>query len=213
MLAFVFAFAVGVAIRNKIKGYRRDRVNAFWRLIQREGLTGEPPTSLTRLLIERIVQIQTASGGALLPMRQAVKLVAIYERQSRQLQLVREREPKLNQKREALLEKMAELQALGETNAAAWHQLELMRADAEALEKVADDIQDSCARLEQILSSVQKTARARQLHRELNQISASDQPANEPAFAPESLEEIERQIGREIETYLQLERETDQHLQ
>ena len=63
--------------------------------------------------------------------------------------------------------------------------------------------------------SVQKAAQARQLHRELSNINArlpQKAEAIESAFEPESLEDIERQIGREIETYLRLERETEEHL-
>ena len=198
----------------RLQRYRRNRKIMFWKEIRKRGLSGTPPMGNTQLLIDKIVKIEaSAPGDELLPTRQAIKLVAAYERQSQHLQGVYGRMDKLDSTRRALREKTAQLQALGEAHPAGLRSLEEARANHQALQKVADEIRNSCDRLEAILGGVQKTARARQLHRELDQISATDPGASQAVeFEAESAEAIERQIGREIETYLQLERETEQQL-
>ena len=216
MVCILLAATAGSSALIKFKDYKRGKRAEFWKQVRKQGLSGEPPTGETRLLIDKITKIQTATPGhELLLMRQAVKLVAAYERQSQQWHKINARLAKLNSTRVELEQKTAQLQALGENHSAGLRSLEQTRANATALQKVADEIQSSCDRLEKILNSVQKTARARQLNHELDRMSALDSPTNqsvEPAFEAESSEAIERQIGREIETYLQLERETEAYL-
>ena len=196
----------------KFQNHRINQKAEFWKLVRKQGLNGEPPTSDTRLLIDKIIQIQTASPESeVLPMRQAVKLVAAYERQAQRLEAINARLEQISVTRESLIHKIAQLQELGENHAPGLRSLEQTRANFEALQHVAREIQSSCERLEAITNTARKTARARQLHRELDRLSAPA-TSTEPAFEAESLEDIERQIGREIETYLQLERETDEHL-
>ncbi len=213
--SLLFFFLVSIIVSPVLLKFKNHKINQqmeFWKLVRKEGLEDEPLAGDTRLLIDKIVKIQAATPShELLPVSQAVKLVAAYDRQARQLELVRARLTKINATRETLIEKIAQLQALGENHSAGLRNLEQTRANAEALQKVADEIQSSCDRLEAILNSVRKTARARQLHRELDQLSASATPAIDTELEAHS-EDIERQIGREIETYMQLERETEEHL-
>ena len=198
------------------QSHNRHKRARFWNCVRKSGFAGDEPTADTKLLIDKIVEIQTATpGNELLTLRQAVKLVATYQRQSQHLQAIKARLATLNSTYETVSKKIKQLQALGESHAAGLRNLEQTRADFHALQKVAREIQSSCDRLEAIVNNVKKTAKARQLHHELDQMSARVAPSSgavEPAFAAESLEDIERQIGREIETYLQLERETDEHL-
>lgn len=216
LLLGLMGFIVASSIFIRFKSYQRNQKIEFWKLVRKQGLSGEPPTGDTRLLIDKIIKIQTATpNNELLLMSQAVKLVAAYQRQSRQLELIKARLAKINATRQSLNEKIAQLQSLGENHSAGLRNLEQTRSNSNALQKVANEIQSSCDRLEAILSSVQKTARARQLRGELDQLSAlnsAKDEAVESTFEAESLEDIERQIGREIETYLQLERETEEHL-
>ncbi len=110
---------------------------------------------------------------------------------------------------------MAQLQKLGEDYPQGARNLEQINTDLEALGKVHSQIHGSCTRLEVIVIGVQKSAQSHQLRSEIEGLNARVTRAAgtiEPAFEAESLEEIERQIGREIETYLQLERETETHL-
>ena len=196
----------------KFENYQLNRKVEFWKWVRKRGLSGEPPTGDTRLLIDKIVQIQTATPDELLPMRQAVKLVDAYERQTRQLQTINARLAQIGATRLALSEKTQQLQALGENHAAGLQSLERTRADFEALQKVAREVQSSCERLKAILDTARKTAVTRQLHRELDQLSAAATPEGNAAFDAESNDAIERQIGHEIETYLRLERETEEQL-
>ncbi len=217
LLILIFlASVIGSSFFIKLQRFKRNRKVYFWNLVKKHGLFDQKPTDGTRLLVDKIINIQTATPGSeLLLMRQAVKLVAAYQQQSRQLQAVEARLAKLGSTRETLTEKIKQLQALGENHSTGLRNLEQTRAGFEILQKVAAEIQSSCDRLEAILNTVRKTARARQLHRELDQLSALDAPSSqtiEPAFEAESHEDIERQIGREIETYLRLERETEEHL-
>ena len=208
----IFMLSLGMTVQS----HNRHKRARFWNCVRKSGFAGDEPTADTKLLIEKIVEIQTATpGNELLTLRQSVKLATVYERQSRQLEAVKARLAKLKSTHQTLSQKIQQLQALGENHAAGLQGLAQTRAEFESLQKLAQAMQSSCDRLEAILNAVTKTARTRQLHHELDQLSApvtAATPPGEPAFAHESLEEIERQIGREIETYLQLERETEEHL-
>ena len=214
-LFLVVACAVSVAVWIKGRQFQRDRSRRFWGEIKAHGLSGEAPTPATRQLIDRIIAIGAAPGESeLLVLRQAVKLVAAHDHQQRQLQGVEARLSQLNGTRETLIEKIEQLQLLGEDHAPGRGNLRAITGQCEALQGVALRIRQGCERLEMILDSVQKAAQTRRLRRELDQISALSPSIQtvEPALQAESPEEIERQIGREIETYLQLERETEEHL-
>ena len=216
LLGLFVVSVAGASALIRFKTYQQGKRIEFWKGVRKHGLCGEPPTGATKLLIDRIIKIQMASAQReLLPPRQAIKLVVAYERRARQLQEVNARLAKLRELQRALDEKTGGLQTLGEEHPTGLRSLQQVRLDSAAMQKVADEIQGSCDRLDAILNAVQQTARAHQLHRELDQMSAPDQrsdAADEPAFEAESLEDIERQIRREIETYLQLERETEEHL-
>ena len=73
-------------------------------------------------------------------------------------------------------------------------------------EAVYDELKNSLARLEAILSGVQFALQERRRH-------APGRVNCDVALEAMSPEEIERQIGREIEIYSRLERETEEQLQ
>ncbi len=102
---------------------------------------------------------------------------------------------------------------MGDDNPQLERTLSQLDGDIEPLERNCESLRASCARLEAIVVSVEADARRRQLHREVGELTAgvSPQSSNALEVADEHLD-LERQIGREIETFLALERETDAHL-
>ena len=143
MVAFILALAVGSATWLKLKQFQRERNRFFWNWMKEWGLSGEAPTRATRRLIDKIADIQSNAGKELLPLRQSVKLVEAHHGQQRQLQRVNARLHKLHATRETLVEKIAQLQELGENHAAGWRNLEQVRAETDALQNVADQLQNS----------------------------------------------------------------------
>jgi hypothetical protein len=113
-----------------------------------------------------------------------------------------------------LNEKAMRLRALGDPNPLATANVEEMAREIPALERLADDILSSCHRLEAIVLSVHRAVQVKQLHREIAELKSSVSPekGGESQLVAPEITDIERQIGREIETFLQLEQETDAHL-
>ena len=188
----------------------------IWEILGATQTFGTQLTRATRKLGSEVQKVyETDPAGELFPLRQAIRLVDTHRRQQERFTLVEARLQELRLLKEALSGKLAQLQELGEIYPEGARNLEQITDDMEVLRRVHGQIHSSCVRLEMIVISVQNAAQARQLRRELDGLSArvprGDQ-AIEPAFEAESLDDIERQIGREIETYLQLERETEAHL-
>lgn len=198
------------------RAHQRKEALAIWRALGHNHAFGLRLPESTQLLGGSVRQVyELDPAGKLFPLRQAIRLLDTHRRQQMRLQLVENRLGELRSLQEKLSSKMAQLQELGEDYPAGARNLQQINADLEALRLVHGQIRGSCARLEAITIAVQKAAQSRQLRRELETLSArlpQNAEAVEPAFEAESLEEIERQIGREIETYLQLERETEEHL-
>ena len=153
--------------------------------------------------------------GEVLPLHQAIRLLDIYRLQGKQMATVESRMGELNALRKSLMEKLEQLLVLGESHAPGKRNLEQLSGDYDALERIRNELKGSFTRLEIILISAQKAAQSQQIRRELGDLSAKlprTEQAEYTSVEAESLEDLERAIGREIETYLQLERETEAHL-
>ena len=189
-------------------------VNAgrIWRHLGGTHAFGVPHSMETADLGNRINQLYNNDpDGRALPLPRAVQLLTIYHHQQQKLQGVRTDIAALRK----LLTNMKRLEKLAEGYRARQDELQDITANERSLQRAQKQIEASCARLENMVGRVEREVQARQLHHEINQISARLPRSTqfvEPAFEAQSLEEIERQIGREIETYLQLERETEEHL-
>lgn len=194
----------------------KTRARLTWEYLGRNQTFGAGLSEATRRLGNDVQKIYDGDPtGKLFPLRQSIRLVDTHSRQQQRLFIVENRLGELRNLQEALAGKMAQLQELGEDYPQGARNLKQINADLEALGRVHGQIRASCTRLEAIVIGVQKAVQSRQLRRELEGLSAHVAPsigAIEPAFEAQSLEDIERQIGREIETYLRLERETEEHL-
>ena len=218
-LAIIFSGVSAVVTFTSLQAWRKRealRARLTWEALGRNQTFGTQLSEPTRRLGNDIQKIYDGDPtGKLFPLRQSMQLVDTHSRQQQRLILVENRLGELRSLQESLAGKMAQLRELGEDYPQGARNLEQLNEDLEALRRVHGQIRASCTRLEAIVIGVQKAAQSRQLRRELEGLSARVAPvggAVEPAFEAQSLEEIERQIGREIETYLQLERETDEHL-
>lgn len=198
-----------------LRHFERDKAGRVWSDLVESGVFGSPIVATARGLSGKIQGIYSTYHGAdMLPLPQAIRLFEVYCHHRESRNSIEKRLDSLHSIREELLNKTALLSQLGEERTIS-REIKQIDAEIEPLEELRDRIAGSYRRLETIVSSVSKTLEAHRLHRELDELSARLPHASstiEPAFAPESLEEIERQIGREIETYLRLERETDAHL-
>ncbi len=205
-----------MAATRRFKARESESARLIWQTLGETGIFGAALPKETRQLGGNVQAIYALDPkGELLPIRQAMRLVDTHRRQQERLQIVNARLGELRALREVLIHKIAQLQGLGENSPEGKRNLEQVNEDARALREVQLQILSSCYRLEMIAISVQKAAQGRRLHRELGELNANISRSNqlvEPAFEAESLDDIERQIGREIETYLQLERETEAHL-
>ena len=202
--------------RRRLREFERDRGRRIWCHMVRSGVFGKPLVGTARNLSEKIQAIYAIDPQAsLLPLPQAVRLFDVYRRQRERRNAIDDRLGDLHSTRAALVAKTDQLQQLGEHRSIA-REVELLATEIEPLEELRDKTAESYRRLEAVIGPVLQTVQARQLHRELDdlqsQLPGEIPPHIEPTFEAESLEEIERQIGREIETYLRLERETEGHL-
>ncbi|BCM92753.1 hypothetical protein IAD21_04635 [Abditibacteriota bacterium] len=152
--------------------------------------------------------------GEILPITQALRLLLIYDLQQRRLGVLLQRVTTLRSVRDQLLEKSARLRELGDTNPTVVVDGDEMNQEIAVLEQLNADIQASCYRLETIGLSAHRAIQVKQLHREIAELKSSVSPSKNGTaqLSPPEITDIERQIGREIETYLQLERETETHL-
>ncbi|HEX8464963.1 MAG TPA: hypothetical protein VF627_10145 [Abditibacterium sp.] len=151
--------------------------------------------------------------GEFFPLPQAIKLLDAHYRQQKRVGLVSQRLDDLSDLKIRLSEKILQLRELGADNEEGLENLKRIETDEQALQPLKDQIEASCRRLEMILISVQTAFKTRQLQREISELGTRATPAATlSTLAPENeLSDIERQIGREIETFLRLERETERH--
>ena len=146
-----------------------------------------------------------------LPLPQAVRLLDAHQSQQQRLEIISFRLEELCLLRQTMHEKLAQLHNLGEDAPEAKRRLAELERDEAALQHIHNQISASCARLETIFTSVQHAHQVRQLKRELGELSQVAGAHSDLALENDAFD-IERQIGREIETFLRLERETDEHL-
>ena len=202
---------------KEIKKRRSNGARLIWEKLGDNHVFGNKLSLPTRQLGTNIQKIyQLDPSGQILPLRQAIRLLDTFARQQQRSQLLETRLSELDELRQTLIGKLAQLHELGEDHPESSRNLQQITDDYDGLKGIHDQIRSSCHRLELILIAVQKAVQSRRLHRELDDLNARlprSTAAVEPAFEAESLTDIERQIGREIETFLQLERETEAHLQ
>ncbi len=154
--------------------------------------------------------------GDILPLNQAIRLVNTLDSQQERLDQVANHVEGLRELRTQLLEKSAQLQKLGKKTQSVQSILRQIEEDVNPLETLGRQIEASCHRLELLLISVKKAMQIKQLHNEIDSLTSSIcadvTEALEETIATDDLSNIERQITREVETFLRLERETDRHL-
>ena len=192
----------------------QSRARVVWQEIESSGELEMNHSGRAQKLSHDVARIyERDPRGEVLPLSQAVRLVLVWKQQTQRLELITRHLAELRPVRSTLIDKQKQLRDLGDDNSQLERALAQLDGDIEPLEQSYDSLWASCARLEAILVSVDAAARRRQLHREVGELTAgvSFQSENSLELADEHLD-LERQIGREIETFLALERETDAHL-
>jgi len=174
-----------------------------------------PHTAHATFLLKNSIAVvyQEDTNAQTFPLVQAIRLLDAHARQEERLQIVENRLNELNALSGGMTAKLARLRELGEDVPEAQRRLSQLERDEAALGNIASQIAASCARLEAIFTGVQHAHQVRQLKRELGELSQVAGSSSDSGLALDGdAFDIERQIGREIETFLRLERETDQHL-
>ena len=219
--AFVAIFAAissltTIAFWSDGRAEKRDLVQnharAVWQAIEQDGALGMNDSGRAQRLSHDVARIyERDPRGETLPLSQAVRLVLAWKQQTQRLGLVTRHLAELRSVRSTLIEKQKQLRDLGDDNQQLDRTLAQLNEDIGPLEQNNESLKASCARLEAILVSVDAATRRRQLHREVGELSGRS-PAPLPDTDASDLNDLERQITREIETFLALERETDAHL-
>ena len=202
--------------RRQLREFEVWKTLLLWRQIHRSKMFGSTIRGTALSIRERVDQIYSMrSGEHLLPLSHAIRLLDVCVRQQTQLKPINARRFRLYTLRQKFETKIAQLQGLGANREKSPEERQL-DFEIEWTENARYEISSSCDRLYNIIEQVHREAQARQLRDELDDLQSQLPRAIpsriEPSFEAESLEEIERQIGREIETYLRLERETEEHL-
>lgn len=200
-----------------LSNFKRKRALELWDYIGSNGRLGygTPMPPEIRQFGGRIAGLYERDPQAEhFPLSQALQLVDIYHRQHQRLSQLTLRLKELDILRMELSLRLDRLYELGEDNEHAELNLHQFEEDITTIKTMRDQIEASCHRLEMLLISIEKTYEIRQLNQEITGLatraSASPLASRDET---ESLANIERQIGHEIETFLRLERETDKHLQ
>ncbi|WP_157947566.1 hypothetical protein [Abditibacterium utsteinense] len=195
--------------------FRKRRAATLWNNLCSQTRFGRQLSPVSTELAGQIQKIyQQDLQGEFFPVSQALQLLDTHHRQQERSQLVSNRLLDLKGLHFALSEKIKELRELGTEHEEGNKNLAQIEADAQALRALKGQIETSCRRLEMILISVQTAFKTRQLQREISDLGKrSTSSTTLDTFSPEhELSAIERQITREVETFLQLERETDRHM-
>jgi len=174
-----------------------------------------PPLPNATFLLKNSIAVlyQQDVNAQTFPLVQAMRLLDAHTRQQRRLEVVEYRLVQLQVIYKTMRDKLKQLRALGEDAPEVERKLAQLKGDIAALENIAAQISASCARLEAIFTGVQHAHQVRQLKRELGELSQVAGSSSDSDLALDSdAFDIERQIGREIETFIRLERETDEHL-
>jgi DNA repair exonuclease SbcCD ATPase subunit len=201
--------------------FKRDltkrRARTLWQQINENSAFGDNPSSQERELLKGIGRIYDRDPqGETLPLPQAIRLTLVWKQQQQRLQTIESHITEMQFARTTLQEKQNLLRELNDENSGLDRALARLDDDITPLGRSHNALRASCTRLEALIVEIDSTIRRRELHREADNITARLPSGNSTTTS--SLEvsdehlELERQIGREIETYLQLERETDAHL-
>ena len=213
--AFVVAGLISsFEARGDWQEFKAHRAATIWTKLRSQPRYSEAMSPASRELSTQIGDIyQQDLLGEFFPLSQALRLLDTHHRQQQRSRLVSVRLRDLENVHIALASKIKQLHALGAEAQDGEQNLRQIEADTAALKTLKDQIEASCRRLEMILISVQTAFKTRQLQREISELGTRATPAATlSTLAPENeLSDIERQIGREIETFLQLERETERH--
>jgi hypothetical protein len=210
-LAAVFWIAFESFTRIEGRKPETTRNAALWAEITNDTGTFRVQSAPVAQIRDRILKIyQHEENQVVFPLKQAVRLFDTFFQQQQRLYNV---ERKLGQL-SVLREKMAQLSELGDENSGALAKLQQIKPHETALRTLAQETRSSCSRLEAIIENVEKFAKVRQLQSEITQLASTIQPhlSAPNVLVAEELNDIERQIAREVETFLQLERETDRHM-
>lgn len=217
LLFAIFLVFVGLAVssghRATARGLTTRRAALLWDYLTRTAFAPRFGASTAKLASEIGEFYQTDPRGEVLPLSPAIRLVNTHHKQQARLKIVLQRLAELGSIGLALREKTEQLRDLGEKPESGEARLQTLQRDENALRLLTTQNEASCRRLEMILIEARKAAQMQQLHREISDLSLqAASPTAILALVPESLFDVERQIAREIETYLQLERDSDRHL-
>jgi hypothetical protein len=208
----VIALVVRSAGREAHLRWREDFALRVWHYVAHQEPCFQVDSSEFNALKAKIALIYASDPqGHTFPVHQAIKLLEAFSRQQKRLTRVLSHIALLHRQRDELSQRLARLHELGEDNPTGRARLKRLDTDIFALETSTLSIQASCSRLEAIVDKVRQTVEVKKLHREINQLSLSE-TALASELQSEEANDIERQIAREIETFLRLERETDEHL-
>lgn len=209
------AIAVSLEASQLWKDYKRTPALRQWREItDNPRVFPAPSTETFELKMALRSLYQSDPQGEVLPLKQALRLLFIYDLQHQRRHTILHRATQLQVVKEQLADKAERLRELGDFNPSLLAGVDEMKEEIEALDKLGDDILASCHRLEAIVLSVQRAVQVKQLHREIADLKSSLSPGRkDPSqLASPEITDIERQIGREIETFLKLQKETDERL-
>ena len=215
MLGGFFAFCSVVSSRQTAimwRAYKQSRAVSLWKVAAWNEQFFPDPAPPTKILRGELTEFYRADQSAeVLPLAQGLRLLSVYELQQQRQELIAKRIIQLHALRDKLVRTATQLETLGESRPDTTGSVHKAQSELAALERLVDESLASCKRLEVIVVSTQKALQVRQLHHELTRLqsditSTISQPLMEPYPT-----NIEGQISREIETYLQLERETELH--
>jgi hypothetical protein len=171
----------------------------------------------THRFCERISTLyESDSSQLLLPFRHAARLLDTYHKQQARLTALNLRLEEVEALYQPLNARIEKLRELHETNEAGERTLRELRNEKRQLLALKNQIETSANNLEAILSTIENERKKRRLHQEVAVLAgrariSSDEEVTE-GIVPDPVNELEEQITREIQTYLQLERDTDQRL-
>ncbi len=201
--------------RSAKRDLKHKRALALWQEIWRIGVFGVTPPLKTAALLQEIGRVyERDPQGEVFPIPQAIRLVLVWQQQQNRLAGLHEHLGQMQILRDTLLEKQQLLRELGDEDGRLERTLSQLEDDIDPLKQSCNALRASCARLETIITTVDAAARRRMLHREVGELTADfslSQKKTALQMQDEHLD-VERQITREIETFLELERETDAHL-
>ena len=212
----VFVFFGGLTslhARDELRCFEKNRAQRIWKFLSQNGqlLTNQRATPSTKRLFASIAQLYFHDPqGEILPLPQAIRLLDTHHKQQQRLMNLDARLADLGVTRARLQENLSRLHALGERSESGEQNLREFFVDEANLRELKRGVEASCARLELLLPGVERALQVRLLHREVSQLSGA-RSQNQMALEANDSDEIARQITREIETYLKLERESEAH--